>query len=81
MNDINHSETITTKHNNSGTRRLGIWTFAWLTSTALLRFGAEYIWDYFGITLGLPNSLFYLCVVTSSHNGCGHDRRKRQIFI
>jgi hypothetical protein len=46
MNDINHSETITTKHNNTGTRRLGIWTFAWLTSTALLRFGAEYIWDY-----------------------------------
>jgi hypothetical protein len=43
MNDINHSETIRTKHNNSGTRRLGVWTLAWLTSTALLRFGAEYI--------------------------------------
>ena len=46
MNDINNSEAICTKHNNAGARRLVLWTLAWLASTALLRFGAEYIWDY-----------------------------------
>ena len=46
MNDTNHSEKICTKHNNSGTRRLALWTLAWVASTALLRFGAEYLWDY-----------------------------------
>ena len=44
MNNIKHSETICTQHNN--TRALLLWTLAWVASTALLRFGAEYIWDY-----------------------------------
>jgi hypothetical protein len=46
MNDINHNETTCKKHNTTGTGRLALWTLAWLASTALLRFGAEYIWDY-----------------------------------
>ena len=48
MNNTDHSETICTTPNNTGTRRLALWTLAWLASTALLRFGAEYIWDYQG---------------------------------
>ena len=46
MNDINHNETTCKTHNTTGTGRLALWTLAWLASTALLRFGAEYIWDY-----------------------------------
>jgi uncharacterized membrane protein YcfT len=46
MNTIKHNETPSTQHNKTKTLRLGLWTLAWLASTALLRFGAEYIWDY-----------------------------------
>ena len=46
MNDVKHNETTCTQHNNINTRQLVLWTLAWLASTALLRFGAEYIWDY-----------------------------------
>ena len=46
MNDINHSEKTFKKHNNNVGNRLALWTLAWLVSCALLRFGAEYIWDY-----------------------------------
>ena len=46
MNDINHSEKICTKHNNMDSRRLALWALAWLASTALLRFGAEFLWDH-----------------------------------
>jgi hypothetical protein len=35
-----------TKHNNTNNSQLALWTLAWLVSTAFLRFGAEYIWDY-----------------------------------
>ena len=34
------------KHNNTKISQLALWTLAWLVSTALLRFGAEFIWDY-----------------------------------
>ena len=46
MNNTDYSEKICTTHNNTGNRRLALWTLAWLASSALLRFGAEYIWDY-----------------------------------
>jgi len=46
MNTIKHNETPGTQHNKTKTLYLGLWTLAWLASTALLRFGAEYIWDY-----------------------------------
>lgn len=46
MNTIKHNETPGTQHNKTKTLHLGLWTLAWLASTALLRFGAEYIWDY-----------------------------------
>jgi hypothetical protein len=46
MTTIKHSETTCTQHNNTKTLALALWTLAWLMSTALLRFGAEYIWDY-----------------------------------
>jgi hypothetical protein len=46
MNNVNHNEAACTKHNNASARRLALWSLAWLASTALLRFGAEYIWDY-----------------------------------
>lgn len=46
MTDNKHSETICTQHNNTHILNLALWTLAWVASTALLRFGAEYIWDY-----------------------------------
>jgi uncharacterized membrane protein YcfT len=46
MNNTKYSETICTQHNNAFPLQLMLWTLAWLVSTALLRFGAEYIWDY-----------------------------------
>lgn len=46
MNDVNQNETTCRQHNTTGTVRLALWTLAWLASTAFLRFGAEYIWDY-----------------------------------
>jgi hypothetical protein len=45
MNKSNHNETFAT-HQKSNIRPLALWTLAWVISTALLRFGAEYIWDY-----------------------------------
>jgi hypothetical protein len=63
MNDIKPDEKICSQHKNTYILQLALWTFAWLVSTALLRFGAEYIWDYqatysiyaliFHITMGL----------------------------
>jgi uncharacterized membrane protein YcfT len=46
MSTVKHSDTTCIQHNKSKTLHLGLWTLAWLASTALLRFGAEYIWDY-----------------------------------
>lgn len=40
------SETFCTEQKKTNNLNLALWTLAWLTSTALLRFGAEYIWDY-----------------------------------
>lgn len=46
MREMKHDETTCTQQNNPQILRLASWTLAWLASTALLRFGAEYIWDY-----------------------------------
>jgi uncharacterized membrane protein YcfT len=46
VNTIKHNETLSTQHNKTKTLHLGLWTLAWLASTALLRFGAEYMWNY-----------------------------------
>ena len=46
MKDVNQDRTICTPHHKTNILHLGLWTLAWLASTALLRFGAEYIWDY-----------------------------------
>lgn len=46
MTKIEHSESICTQRNNNHLLPLALWTLAWLASTAFLRFGAEYIWDY-----------------------------------
>ena len=40
------STTQSTTQNNANNSQLALWTLAWLVSTAFLRFGAEYIWDY-----------------------------------
>lgn len=40
-----HNESICTQQKSNITS-LALWTLAWVISTALLRFGAEYIWDY-----------------------------------
>jgi hypothetical protein len=45
MNDIKNNETICTQQK-STIKHLALWTLAWVISTALLRFGAEYIWNY-----------------------------------
>jgi uncharacterized membrane protein YcfT len=46
MTDSKHNETICTQQNNTNNFQLALWTLAWVASTAFLRFGAEYIWDY-----------------------------------
>jgi hypothetical protein len=46
MSNTKHSESACEQHNNTYILQLALWTLAWLASTALLRFGAEYIWDY-----------------------------------
>lgn len=46
MNDIKYNETNCTQRSNHYVKQLALWTFAWVASTALLRFGAEYIWDF-----------------------------------
>ncbi|WP_299079743.1 hypothetical protein [uncultured Paraglaciecola sp.] len=46
MTKIEPSESICTTQKNNHLAPLAFWTLAWLVSTALLRFGAEYIWDY-----------------------------------
>tara|TARA_R110002153_G_scaffold270890_1_gene437655 strand:+ start:16069 stop:16482 length:414 start_codon:yes stop_codon:yes gene_type:complete len=40
-----HNESICSQQKSNITS-LALWTLAWVISTALLRFGAEYIWDY-----------------------------------
>jgi len=42
----NHNETICSQENGKYVKQLALWTLAWLVSTVLLRFGAEYIWDF-----------------------------------
>jgi uncharacterized membrane protein YcfT len=42
----NHNETICSQENGKYLKQLALWTFAWVASTAFLRFGAEYIWDF-----------------------------------
>ncbi|MEO0575304.1 MAG: hypothetical protein AAF004_07565 [Pseudomonadota bacterium] len=32
--------------NQSNTKRLAVWTIAWLITTALLAFGPKFLWDY-----------------------------------
>jgi hypothetical protein len=46
MNDIKHDDIDCTQQNKTQLLSLALWTLAWVASTALLRFGAEYIWDY-----------------------------------
>jgi uncharacterized membrane protein YcfT len=46
MTTHKNSETICTELNKANNLNLALWTLAWLASTAFLRFGAEYIWDY-----------------------------------
>lgn len=46
MSKNKHNEATCAQHNYTNTLQLALWTLAWLASTALLRFGAEYIWDY-----------------------------------
>lgn len=46
MSKTKHGEMNCTHQNNHYVKQLALWTLAWLASTALLRFGAEYIWDY-----------------------------------
>lgn len=46
MNDIKHDNIDCTQQNKAQILSLALWTLAWVASTALLRFGAEYIWDY-----------------------------------
>lgn len=41
-NDTNNWQSQQNKH----TRNLAVWTFTWLLSTALLAFGAKYLWDF-----------------------------------
>lgn len=45
MNEIKHNE-LHCSQQKAGVKHLAIWTLAWVVSTAFLRFGAEYIWDY-----------------------------------
>ncbi|MEP1447277.1 MAG: hypothetical protein ABJK37_14330 [Paraglaciecola sp.] len=45
MNEIKHNE-LRNSQQKAGVKLLAIWTLAWVVSTAFLRFGAEYIWDY-----------------------------------
>ncbi|GAC19693.1 hypothetical protein [Paraglaciecola arctica] len=40
-----HNESICSQQKSNITS-LALWTLAWVISTAFLRFGAEYIWDY-----------------------------------
>ncbi|MGS2719126.1 hypothetical protein [Paraglaciecola aestuariivivens] len=46
MTKTEDSQTICSQHNNHYLLPLALWTLAWLASTACLRFGAEYIWNY-----------------------------------
>jgi uncharacterized membrane protein YcfT len=46
MNNIKHDDMDCTQQNKAQLLSLALWTLAWVASTALLRFGAEYIWDY-----------------------------------
>jgi hypothetical protein len=46
MNDIKYDEPGCEQHSNKYIKQLAFWTLAWVASTAFLRFGAEYIWDF-----------------------------------
>lgn len=46
MNDIKHNTTNCEQQGSQYIKQLALWTLAWVASTALLRFGAEFIWDY-----------------------------------
>jgi len=46
MNDVKYNETNCSQHNNNYIKQLALWTLAWVASTALLRFGAEHMWDF-----------------------------------
>lgn len=49
MSSIGNNESGCDQHSNVYILPLALWTLAWLASTVLLRFGAEYIWDYLPI--------------------------------
>jgi hypothetical protein len=44
--EINDNSASWSDKQRKNTRRLAAWTFAWLLSTALLAFGAKYLWDF-----------------------------------
>ena len=46
MNNSKPNEKICSQHKNTYILQLALWTLAWLVSTALLRFGAEYMWEF-----------------------------------
>lgn len=46
MTKTEHTDSTCTQQKNNGLAPLAFWTLAWLISTAFLRFGAEYLWDY-----------------------------------
>lgn len=72
MRNNEHSEIPCTKHNSTNNIQLALWTLAWLVSTAFLRFGAEYIWNYqvtysiYALILHLTLG-FYLIVANIKH--------------
>ncbi|MBL4631574.1 MAG: hypothetical protein JKY14_10600 [Paraglaciecola sp.] len=72
MRNNKHSEIPCTKHNSTNNIQLALWTLAWLVSTAFLRFGAEYIWNYqvtysiYALILHLTLG-FYLIVANIKH--------------
>lgn len=46
MSDVNNNSNIWQKQQCKNTKQLAAWTLTWLFSTALLVFGAKYLWDY-----------------------------------
>jgi hypothetical protein len=46
MSEIKYGEMNGTQQNNNYVKQLALWTLAWVASTAFLRFGAEYFWDF-----------------------------------
>ena len=71
--------------NKTNTVRLGLWTFVWVLSTALMAFGPRFLWDYqTALTVGavlLNLGMGIGMILANRRHLLGMDEMQQKIFL